>query len=221
LLFDIDGTLLHTRAGHRAIEGAFQQVAGRPDAVAFSFAGMTDRAIIREGWRRIDVDATDARMTEVLETYLARLKDEVARCEEYRLLAGVLEALVALENKAQTAIGLGTGNVERGAKIKLGRAGIFERFDFGGYGDDSEDRATVLRRGAERGAQKLGVSFEACRVIVIGDTPRDIHAAKAIGAESLAVSNGFIPVADLATHDPTWAVESLDTNEAKSALDLA
>jgi phosphoglycolate phosphatase-like HAD superfamily hydrolase len=218
LLFDIDGTLITTGgAGRRAIERAFEAHTGRRDACSsFSFAGMTDRAIVRAGLRAIDHHADEAGIDALLDGYLAVLADEVARATDFYVHAGVEEALAAAHARPRTAVGLGTGNIREGARVKLSRVGIYHRFGFGGFGSDHEDRAELLRIGAARGASDLGVPVEECRVVVIGDTPRDIAAARAIGADSLAVATGPFATDELATHAPTRVFRDL---AAPGALD--
>lgn len=193
LLFDIDGTLITTGgAGRRAIGRAFETVYGRPDACDdFSFSGMTDRAIVRLGLDAIGVTVSSATIDEVIGSYLRLLDEEVARVDEtqYRVHRGMHEAIAAGHANG-CAVGLGTGNVQRGAMTKLRRVALHDQFDFGGFGDDHELRPELIRRGAERGAAKLGKSLDAVRVVVIGDTPKDIDAAKAIGAECVAVATG-------------------------------
>lgn len=220
LLFDLDGTLVDTGgAGRRAIEASFAHHHGRADACkAIAFAGMTDRAIVRAGLVAIGARDDEAVIDAIIATYVARLHDEVARSARYRVLEGVEVALDACAARAGVAIGLGTGNVRRGAEVKLGRAKLFERFAFGGFGCDAEDRAELLRAGASRGATHLGRVLEACRVVVIGDTPKDIAAARAIGAHCVAVATGHYTAAELAAHGPECVVESLAAPGALDAL---
>jgi phosphoglycolate phosphatase len=136
------------------------------------------------------------------------------RCVVHR---GVEAALDAAEARG-CAIGLGTGNVREGARLKLERVGLHHRFAFGGFGCDHELRAELIRVGAERGARALGAPLEACRVVVIGDTPKDIAAAQAIGAECLAVATGTFTTADLTAHAPTRVVADLAEAGALAAL---
>ncbi len=193
LLFDIDGTLITTGgAGRRAIVGAFERLHGRRDACDhFSFSGMTDRAIVRLGLEAVGVEPTSAAIDELIAVYVTILEVEVQRTEDarYRVHAGMREAIDA-GHAHGFAVGLGTGNVRAGAMAKLRRVGIFERFDFGGFGDDHELRAELIRIGADRGATRLGKRLDEVRVVVIGDTPKDVAAAHAIGAECLAVATG-------------------------------
>ena len=211
LLFDVDGTLVDTGgAGRRAIEASFDRCTGRRDACAkVNFAGMTDRAIVREGLVAIGRDPSLAQIDAIIAAYLDRLEAEVESSERYRVLASIELALAAVAARERCAVGLGTGNVERGARIKLKRGGLDDRFGFGGFGCDHEDRAALLRVGAQRGAARLGVSAHDCRVVVIGDTPRDIAAAKALGAECVAVATGHFSTEELAEHTPTHVFASL------------
>src|SRR5687767_5274768 len=96
----------------------------------------------------------------------------------YRVHAGIRESLDHLAGLTEVALGLGTGNIREGARLKLERVDIYSPFAFGGFGCDHEDRVQLIRRGAERGAQKLGLPMSECRVVVIGDTPKDVAAAK-------------------------------------------
>ncbi|MFO0615004.1 MAG: HAD family hydrolase [Polyangiaceae bacterium] len=218
LLFDIDGTLVDAGgAGRRAMERAFTVTHGRADAVSgFVFGGMTDPAIARKALGVIGVEPTSAAIARVLDAYLDALADELPRAENFRILPGVEETLdwVAIRGHA---IGLGTGNLVRGAELKLERARIHHRFAFGGYGSDHEDRAELLARGAERGRERHGDSRAA--VVVIGDTPRDIEAARAIGAACVAVATGKFTLTELRAHAPTVAVETLDDPRARSLLE--
>jgi len=199
-LFDIDGTLIVTGGtGRRSVNRAFSRLYGRADACdSFGFDGMTDRLIARTGLEAIGVSATPEAIDGWLAEYLVALADEVSRADgaSFRLLPGMATAISAAQG-AEMAVGLGTGNVREGARIKLERVGVHHHFRFGGFGCDAEARPTVIRTGAERGAEQLGVPLAECRVVVIGDTPRDVDAALAIGAECIGVATGRYSVADL------------------------
>jgi phosphoglycolate phosphatase len=193
-LFDIDGTILSTGgAGTRAFVRAFGEVTGHPEACqGFSFGGMTDLAIIRQSLANIGREMDQATVDHILETYLACLRDEISRTERYRIMPGVREMVSALREHERVAMGLGTGNLRRGAEVKLTHGKLWHLFDFGGFGCDFEDRIALLGAGADRGAALLGVPRAECRVVVIGDTIRDIVAARGIGAECLSVTTGGV-----------------------------
>jgi phosphoglycolate phosphatase-like HAD superfamily hydrolase len=224
LLYDIDGTLISTGgAGRRAMRRAFASRFGRDEACDFRYDGMTDQAILRLALGRagVDPDGPDyVREVElVTAAYLAALEDEAARAAaDFRVHPGIARSLDLVGGRAGFAVGLGTGNFRRGAEIKLGRVDLHARFAFGGFGDDHIERPWVLRRGAERGAERLGVDLAACRVVVIGDTPKDIAAARAIGAECIAVATGNYAVEELDAHQPTHAFRSLDDPAADRAV---
>jgi phosphoglycolate phosphatase-like HAD superfamily hydrolase len=220
LLFDVDGTLVTTGGAGRGAILRAMELCGVTPLSSFSFAGMTDRAIVRRFLDDSGLGASEARIDQILERYLTVLAEEVARvpAHQYRLHAGVLAALDRVGGLPAVAVGLGTGNVERGARIKLERVGVSERFAFGGFGDDHEDRVALLAVGAERGAARLGVDPAGCRVVVIGDTPRDVAAAKAIGAESVAVATGTIDYPTLQACRPTHLFPDLTAPGAVAAL---
>ena len=218
LLFDIDGTLMDSGgAGRRSVERAFERRHGRHDAcAAVSFGGMTDRAIARAGLLAIGAPVTDEAMDEVLAAYLVALAEELvaSRAIVHPGVHAALDAAVA----AGAAVGLGTGNVRDGARLKLSRVGLDHRFAFGGFGSDHETRSELLRVGAERGALALGTPLSACRVVVIGDTPKDIAAAQAIGAECFAVATGSFSATALAACGPTRVLRDLEEDGALAAL---
>ena len=220
LLFDIDGTLITTGGvGRRAIVRAFRERYGREDATRFPFDGMTDRLIARLGLEAIGVTPSAEAVAEILEFYVEILAEEVERADAslYRLHDGIVEALGAAEGRGH-GIGLGTGNVEKGARIKLSRLGVHEKFAFGGFGSDAEERVELVRHGAERGAAHLGVPLAACRVVVIGDTPKDVAAARGIGAESIGVGTGSFSAQALLESGATYAFDSLAAPGALAAL---
>jgi phosphoglycolate phosphatase-like HAD superfamily hydrolase len=219
LLFDIDGTLVTTGgAGRRAMDRAFEVLTGRGDATHFPFAGMTDRAIVRAGLVHVGHDDDDASIERLLSLYVELLEQEVSSATEYAVYPGIIRALDAALGADHTAIGLGTGNLRRGARIKLSKVELYERFAFGGFGCDHEDRAQLLRTGAERGAELFGRPLGECRVVVIGDTVRDVDAGLAIGADVVAVGTGGEELAVLRTRGAHFVFRDLDEPGAIEAL---
>ncbi|MDF2692003.1 MAG: Hydrolase, haloacid dehalogenase-like family [Labilithrix sp.] len=199
--------------------GAFASLHGKDDVFeGTSFAGMTDRAIARHGLRDLVAEITEAEIDRALDAYLALLEVELERTTGYRVLPGVERLLESLKGTPDVAIGLGTGNVRRGAYATLARGGLDGTFAFGGFGCDAEDRVELVRAGARRGAEILGASLESCRVVVIGDTPKDVAAAQGIGAACIGVGTGGYSPADLLACGARHAFATLEDAAARAAL---
>lgn len=220
ILFDIDGTLISTggagmRAFYRALRDTFdidaESPALRPD-------GKTDPLIAKELLACFGLENQwCARVREALfSSYLSHLEDEMSRAGDaglIRILPGVVDLLEMLSGQPDFCVGLVTGNLERGAHIKLERAGLNKYFRFGGYGSDSEDRTALIRLGIQRGI--LSVSPQPVEgIFVVGDTPLDIHHGKAAGAKVIAVASARYSMNDLGFHNPDLLVPSLVSSDA-------
>ena len=149
LIFDIDGTLILTGgAGRRAMSRAFSDVCGLQDAMrGVELGGHTDLGIARQVFAHHQVAWDAGRVQEVFDRYLEVLGPEVDMADQYRILPGVEELLETLAPIDGVWLGLGTGNLERSAHVKLARGGLDVHFRFGGYGSDAEDRAALLQCG--------------------------------------------------------------------------
>ena len=198
---------------------AFGEVCGRADALdAMDFRGMTDSLIFEGGLTAIG-RASDAELVDALKSaYLTQLALEVPRSPDYRILPGVPDLITELLTAPNYALGLGTGNIEAGARTKLARGELSSPFAFGGFGDDGRSREDLVLAGATRGAATLGVPLEEARVVIIGDTPRDAEAARWLGAECLGVETGGHAEADLRAAGARWVVEDLRDPAARAAL---
>ncbi|MGC4122704.1 MAG: HAD family hydrolase [Myxococcales bacterium] len=204
VLFDIDGTLVDTGgAGRRAIEAAAMQLYRRPDLFEdVAFDGATDRAICRAALRNLDRPFDDSDIDRLLDAYIALLGDEVASSPRYQVYPGVEHLAATLESRG-VVLGLGTGNVEAGARVKLQRGDLNRFFSFGGFGDDAEERGALIRMGLRRGEQILG--RRAKDPWIIGDTPKDHAAGRAAGAKVILVATGRYSVAKPGLAGPTCA----------------
>lgn len=218
-LFDIDGTLITTgEVGRSAFIEAFHERTGVADAFqGYSFGGRTDRAIARAGLQAADLVDSEEAIDGILDHYLARLEIAIADSIEFAVLPGVHAAVEALASR-QAMLGIGTGNVEKGARVKLERADLNRWFGFGGFGCDAEDRAELLLAGAKRGAHRLNRPLDTCRVIVIGDTLRDVSAAHAIGAICMAVGTGGVSSEEFEHAGAQWFFDTLQDPDALQVL---
>lgn len=213
LLFDLDGTLLLTGgAGLRALDRAFLDLYGLEDAGrGVAFRGRTDLSIIRdivEGKLRRALEAQD--VEGVCARYLRYLEEEVPRSPAYRVLPGVSELLPLLAARGDCLLGLGTGNLEAGARIKLARADLNRFFPFGGFGSDAESRVEVLRQAVARGEAQRGPGRDGpSRVVVIGDTHLDVECGRALGARTVAVATGGVSAAALRRAGPDLLLPDL------------
>ncbi|HEY3352575.1 MAG TPA: HAD family hydrolase [Polyangia bacterium] len=210
-LFDIDGTLVRSGgAGLRALERAFADrfgLAGATDGVHPD--GKTDPLIVGEMFAaRLGRPPTAAETTALLADYEVHLAAEVAAGSAFRALPGVHDLLERLAARREP-VGLCTGNTVGGARLKLERLGLWRYFAFGGYGSDHAERSDVVRTAIARGAAHVGRAVLPAEVLVIGDTPRDIAAARAAGARAAAVATGPHPRAALATHAPDLLFDDL------------
>ncbi|MFW6114884.1 MAG: HAD family hydrolase [Thermodesulfobacteriota bacterium] len=198
VLFDIDGTLIDPAgAGRRSVTRAFYELFSIEDAFAGeSLAGKTDIQIIKEGLVRHNVLAEDGILPSVVSRYIENLQGEIAN-PQGRIHPGVVELLDALQETEGCRLGLLTGNIERGARIKLGAFGLSEYFPIGAFGDDSEDRNSLLPIAVEKLTTLAGVEIRYGDCIVIGDTPLDVACAKPFGAISVAVATGPYPYESL------------------------
>lgn len=219
LLFDLDGTLLLTGgAGLRALDRAFRELHGLQEAGrGIPFRGRTDLSIIRdivERKLRRPIQPNEAGA--ICAHYLRYLEEEVERSATYRVLPGVPELLTLLAARGDCLLGLGTGNIETGARIKLARADLNRFFAFGGFGSDAEDRVEVLRRGVARGQARRarGGADGPAQVVVIGDTHLDVESGRALGARTVAVATGGESPAALAEAGPDLLLADLTDPEA-------
>jgi phosphoglycolate phosphatase-like HAD superfamily hydrolase len=219
LLFDVDGTLISSNnVGRLALQEAFHRVLGPHASLQeVAFAGRTDRAIVRAGLQLHGEDGLDLR-DRIFRSYLPLLSAQVALrqaqggqspAQEMTVHPGVNDLLLRAEHEPQMVLALGTGNIRDGARIKLEGVDLWRRFVCGGFGDDREDRGELVGIAAERAAAHLQLSPADCRKVVLGDTPHDIQAAKAIEAESVAIATGPFGAEELNRHEPTLTVETL------------
>ena len=211
ILFDVDGLLITTGgAGASSWRWAFNELYGIPaDIGKFTEAGMTDPVVGRLTFTSvIGHEPSPEELAKVISHYLMRLPEEVAASPGYKVLAGVDELLPRL-CKAGFLLGITTGAVEAAAHIKLARANLNRFFSFGGYGSDSADRGELTRKAIERAGEILGAALDPQRVLVLGDTPKDIAAAHAAGAIGVGVASGHSSKDELRSAGADYVLGSL------------
>lgn len=208
-LFDLDGTLLTTDgAGRTALKLASADAFGvSEDLSNIAIAGNTDSRIGREILTKHGLPVTEGSLNRLLGAYLARLVDQL-RTNPGRILPGVIQVLDRVAN-AGVGSGLLTGNLRRGADLKLGAHGIRRFFEFGAFGDDDFDRNNLGPIALERAQARYKASFSPEETYVIGDTPRDVACARAFGARAVAVATGQYSSEELAATQPDFLFADL------------
>lgn len=197
ILFDIDGTLVKAGgAGARALNYAVEAMTGRPKACeGLNWQGVTDKTNFENAFRAgSGRKPTKKEAAALTRKYVERLPAEVLasiKAKKYLKVGGVEKFLAKLSARKDVMVGLGTGNLKDGAFIKLEPSGLLKHFAFGGYGCDSHHRSEVLEKAVERAAKLANVKIKQREVFVIGDTHRDVEAAKEAGYHSGVVLDGF------------------------------
>jgi phosphoglycolate phosphatase-like HAD superfamily hydrolase len=228
LLFDIDQTILHSGgAGEKALIRALRDRFGRDeDLGGIEVAGKTDIWIAHRIFEAHGIQPTQENVDLFLDTYLSHLGTELA-ANNGRLLPGFPELLHALARLPQVAIGLLTGNLRRGARIKLQYYGVLDHFSLapnaiGAFADDSLDRNLLGPFAQERARQAHGIEFPPETIYIIGDTPHDIACAKAIHAHGVGVATGRFDRQSLEAAGADYVFDDLsDVDEVIRTLGLA
>lgn len=209
VLFDVDGTLVIVYgAGRKALEEAYLEVFGRDDAAAHLdpvwFAGKTDLFIFRQVAINAGIPSWEfeRKYSDLESVYLERLRTNVGSHSDKRLLPGIGALLEALSGQAGLSIGLMTGNLEAGARIKLEPWSLNRFFPSGGFGSDAPSRSDIGLVARERFERRLGSSIRADEIVVVGDTVHDIEAARSCGFAVLSVATGWTDAASLQAASP-------------------
>jgi phosphoglycolate phosphatase len=221
VLFDIDGTLVRGGPAKGAFELAMVEVFGTTGDVAnTSFAGKTDPQIARELLHGAGFEPSEIQegFERLWTRYLVHLEERLADLP-MEVLPGVSDLLDALEPHGDVGVGLLTGNIEGGARLKLGSARLWGRFRVGSYGSDHEERDELPAIALRRAHEEWGLELPAAEAIVVGDTPRDVTCGQKGGARTLAVATGSYATTDLqATGADRVLADLTSTDEVLSWL---
>jgi phosphoglycolate phosphatase len=211
ILFDIDGTLIHSGgSSDRAWRRAFAELEGVDvDVGAHTGRGVPDPEVGREAFAAaLGREPEAEELARLMGRRLEYLSQEVESSPNYRVLDGAEELLDRLIDSGYL-LGLTTGNVEAAAHIKLARAGLNRFFSFGGYGSDSSDRTELTRRALERAATVAGAQLPLAHAVSVGDTPRDVEAGHGAGIRVIGVATGEYTVDALSAAGADFAIATL------------
>ena len=191
LLWDIDGTILHTgKAGETALGHAMEKLHGVSRGLeGLEIAGRTDKWIVEQLLAREKLPHGEKEIARFLDVYVERLAEELPR-RQGGLHPGILGILEEAHRRPDLVQGLLTGNIEKGARLKLTRYGVNHFFAFGAFADDSPVRNELGPHAKRRARERHGEEFPPERIYIIGDTPHDVACARAIGAKAIAVATG-------------------------------
>lgn len=217
VLFDIDGTLIHTHhvgitAFGKTLETGFNIYDGTR---GLNFAGRTDTSLVRELFLKFEIEPSKANFRKFFEGYTSFLPTMLPHCSG-EICPGAVELIAelkALENPP--TVGLLTGNIRRGAELKLGHFDLWKHFEMGAFADDHEKRNEIAAAALEHGRRLLGADLSGSETVVIGDTPHDITCGHSIGAKVLAVATGSSSIEELQMLKPAWTLKDLTQITAK------
>lgn len=214
VLFDVDGTLLWTDgAGRSAIRDAlFAEMGTSGPIERFRFDGKTDPQIIRElltAAGHPDAES-ETHIAAVCRRYVDLLEVELQHAtRRTQLFPGVVELLDLLDARADALIGLLTGNLADGARLKLRAAGLDPgRFRVGAFGSDAAQRPVLPAIAARRAASLMGRVPVGEEMVIVGDTPADMSCGQPVGARAIGVATGAYSVAALEAAGAFAAFES-------------
>jgi phosphoglycolate phosphatase len=218
ILFDVDGTLVSGGPAKEAFHEALLEVFGTAGPIReWEFSGKTDPQIARELLQAAGLDEgrINRGFPELFDRYLGKLE---ARLPENptRLLAGVaslLEELTEMAARRELGLGLVTGNLSRGADLKLVAAGIRTEFPVGAYGSDHEIRNELPGIALKRAREHWGLPVRPEQAVVVGDTPRDVECGRHHGTRTVAVATGRFNAVELEATGADVVLEDLSDGE--------
>lgn len=211
VLFDIDGTILTDRGASRsAFTEALDAIYDfRGDLTRYDFSGRTDPQIAHMVLRDAGMTAEeiDAKIAGLWQRYLAGLARNATR-ERVHVMAGIPELLAELAQHEDIVLALLTGNIEPGARLKLGAPDLNHYFAFGAFGSDSANRNELPPIAVQRASDRLGRAFRGSDVVIIGDSIYDVRCGVPYDATTIAVASGKTPAETLRAENPRHFFEN-------------
>jgi phosphoglycolate phosphatase-like HAD superfamily hydrolase len=215
VLFDIDGTLITDDGAAREAfaEGLAEVYGFRGDVRRYDFSGRTDPQIagmiLRDaGWEDADIQS---RLPSLWNHYLSGLGRNARG--RVRALAGVGALLDAIRADERLTLALLTGNIEPGARLKLGAIALNDYFPFGAFGSDSPRREELPPIAVKRAAAITGIDFRGSDVVIIGDSIYDVRCGVPHGATTIAIASGKTPAENLRAENPDHFFDSAEDLE--------
>jgi phosphoglycolate phosphatase-like HAD superfamily hydrolase len=175
-------------------------------------AGATDKKIAVAMLEKNGLAPSPENITALLDEYLGHLETRMPK-HNGRVLPGMIELLEVLAKREEAVLALLTGNVVRGAEIKLTHYGVWHHFEFGAFADDHHERNELGKFARARALDRHGIEFAPEKIYVIGDTPRDIECGRAIGAKTVAIATGHYSLEELAEHTPDFLFPDFSETE--------
>jgi phosphoglycolate phosphatase len=222
VLFDIDGTLITDGGAARAAYAAALEVTYgyRGDLRRYDFSGRTDPQITHMVLRDagLSAEAIDARMDALWSVYLEHLAANVPA--RVRALPGIVALLDALAADARVTLALLTGNIEPGARLKLGGADLNRYFPFGAFGSDSPRREELPPIAVARATEHAGIAFRGRDVVIIGDSIYDVRCGVPHDATTIAIASGKTAAEALRAENPHYFFSSCEDTDAVIAAIL-
>jgi len=211
-LFDIDGTLISPGpAARKAINRAIENFTGVPPNLQIKdVAGMTDRLIVKNALKKRGVNGDiDKIVDDIVNDYLVMFENTYLESTGAFVYEDALELVQTVKEKS-FPLGLLTGNVRRGAQIKLNRFDLMKHFSFGAFGEDGATRSDLPIVARNRANKVLNKNFEYDEIVLVGDTPEDAIAAKVNGCKSIIVCRRQEWYDEIAMAGADLIVNSLD-----------
>lgn len=221
VLFDIDGTLItDSGAAHQAFAVALKTVFSYVPPRRYDFSGRTDPQItlmvLRDGG--FSEQQIEQGMAALFDCYLEELSKRIWN-NHITVFPGIERLLEDLSRREDVTLGLLTGNIEPGARIKLSPVNLNRFFPFGAFGSDSPRREDLPPIAVARARDAHGHRFEPRDVVIIGDTVHDIRCGVPHQATTIGVSTGRTSADTLRAENPDFVFETLEpTAEVLAAI---